>query len=144
KGRVIIPARLRKLLRRNDYERIANCGAPAGTRVKIRAATEPAIYPLPALGAFARTDTQCTIRRTWPAQFVVHAEQGKTMNIIEKSRETVEQLLARRNLPKTHEEKCQYALDQSTCIYMRKIPTVSTNASSFIQRMPSGRRPPAT
>jgi len=33
------------------------------------------------------------------------------MNIIEKSRETVEQLLARRNLPKTHEEKCQYALD---------------------------------
>ena len=33
------------------------------------------------------------------------------MNIIEKSRETVEQLLARRNLPKTYEEKCQYALD---------------------------------
>ena len=33
------------------------------------------------------------------------------MDIIEKSRETVEQLLARRNLPKTYEEKCQYALD---------------------------------
>ena len=33
------------------------------------------------------------------------------MNIIEKSRETVEQLLARRNLPKTYEEKRQYALD---------------------------------
>jgi hypothetical protein len=33
------------------------------------------------------------------------------MNIIEKSRETVEQLLARCNLPKTYEEKRQYALD---------------------------------
>ena len=33
------------------------------------------------------------------------------MDIIEKSRETVGQLLARRNLPKTYEEKCQYALD---------------------------------
>jgi hypothetical protein len=33
------------------------------------------------------------------------------MDIIEKSRETVEQLLARRSLPKTYEEKCQYALD---------------------------------
>ena len=33
------------------------------------------------------------------------------MNIIEKSRETVEQLLARRNLPKTYEEKRQYAFD---------------------------------
>ena len=33
------------------------------------------------------------------------------MTLIEKSRETVEQLLARRKLPKTHEEKCQYALD---------------------------------
>ena len=33
------------------------------------------------------------------------------MHVIEKSRETVEQLLARRNLPKTYEEKCQYALD---------------------------------
>jgi hypothetical protein len=33
------------------------------------------------------------------------------MNIIEKSRETVEQLLARRSLPKTYEEKCKYALD---------------------------------
>ena len=33
------------------------------------------------------------------------------MNIIEKSRETVEQLLARRNSLKTYEEKCQYALD---------------------------------
>jgi hypothetical protein len=31
--------------------------------------------------------------------------------LIQKSRETVEQLLARRNLPKTYEEKCQYALD---------------------------------
>src|SRR5215510_6038297 len=45
------------------------------------------------------------------AQLIAHAEQGNTMNIIEKSRETVEQLLARRNLPKTYEEKCQYALD---------------------------------
>src|SRR5260370_7380676 len=33
------------------------------------------------------------------------------MNLIQKSRETVEQLLARRNLPKTYEEKGQYALD---------------------------------
>jgi hypothetical protein len=33
------------------------------------------------------------------------------MALIEKSRETVEQLLARRKLPKTYEEKCQYALD---------------------------------
>ena len=33
------------------------------------------------------------------------------MNIIEKSRETVQQLLARRDLPKTYEEKRQYALD---------------------------------
>ena len=28
-----------------------------------------------------------------------------------KSRETVDELLARRNLSKTHEEQCQYALD---------------------------------
>ena len=48
---------------------------------------------------------------SWPAQLVAQAKQGKTMNIIEKSRETVEQLLARRNLLKTYEEKCQYALD---------------------------------
>ena len=34
-----------------------------------------------------------------------------SLNLILKSRETVEQLLARRNLPKTYEEKCQYALD---------------------------------
>jgi hypothetical protein len=34
-----------------------------------------------------------------------------SMNLIQKSRETVEQLLARRNLQKTYEEKCQYALD---------------------------------
>ena len=33
------------------------------------------------------------------------------MALIEKSRETAEQLLARRKLPKTYEEKCQYALD---------------------------------
>ena len=33
------------------------------------------------------------------------------MTLVEKSRETVEQLLARRYLPKTYEEKCQYALD---------------------------------
>jgi hypothetical protein len=33
------------------------------------------------------------------------------MNLIEKSRETVEELLARRKLPKTYEERCQYALD---------------------------------
>jgi hypothetical protein len=42
---------------------------------------------------------------------LVEREQENIMNIIEKSRETVEQLLARRNLPKTYEEKCQYALD---------------------------------
>jgi SnoaL-like domain len=42
---------------------------------------------------------------------LVDREQENIMNIIEKSRETVEQLLARRNLPKTYEEKCQYALD---------------------------------
>jgi hypothetical protein len=41
----------------------------------------------------------------------VHREQENIMDIIEKSRETVEQLLARRNLPKTYKEKCQYALD---------------------------------
>jgi hypothetical protein len=40
-----------------------------------------------------------------------YPNRGNMMNIIEKSRETVEQLLARRNLPKTYEEKCQYALD---------------------------------
>ena len=33
------------------------------------------------------------------------------MALIEKSRETAEQLLARRKLPQTYEEKCQYALD---------------------------------
>jgi len=33
------------------------------------------------------------------------------MTLIEKSSETVEQLLARRKSPKTYEEKCQYALD---------------------------------
>ena len=43
---------------------------------------------------------------------LVPAEQGNIHELsIEKSRETVEQLLARRNLPKTYEEKCQYALD---------------------------------
>src|SRR5258707_2580222 len=39
------------------------------------------------------------------------ANRSSNMNLIQKSRETVEQLLARRNLPKTYEEKCQYALD---------------------------------
>jgi len=33
------------------------------------------------------------------------------MTLVEKSRETVEQLLARRKLPKTYAERCQYALD---------------------------------
>jgi hypothetical protein len=33
------------------------------------------------------------------------------MNIVEKTHETVEQLLARRHAPKTHEQQCQYALD---------------------------------
>jgi hypothetical protein len=33
------------------------------------------------------------------------------MNVVEKAHETVEQLLARRNVPKTYEELCQYALD---------------------------------
>jgi len=31
--------------------------------------------------------------------------------LLQKSRETVTQLLARRNLPKSYEERCQYALD---------------------------------
>jgi len=33
------------------------------------------------------------------------------MNVIERSRGTVDQLLARRKLPKTYEQQCQYALD---------------------------------
>ena len=33
------------------------------------------------------------------------------MTLVEKSRETVEQLLARRKLPKTYAERCQFALD---------------------------------
>ena len=45
------------------------------------------------------------------AQLLYLLNRGTFMNIIEKSRETVEQLLARRNLPKTYEEKRQYALD---------------------------------
>src|SRR5262249_945358 len=58
--------------------------------------------------------THCHILYHHPAlasTTVCVCRTGKTMNIIEKSRETVEQLLARRNLPKTYEEKCQYALD---------------------------------
>src|SRR5258707_7164737 len=39
------------------------------------------------------------------------ANRSSNMNLIQKSRETVEQLLARRSLPKAYEEKCQYALD---------------------------------
>jgi hypothetical protein len=75
------------------------------------------------------------------AQLLYLLNRGTFMNIIEKSRETVEQLLARCNLPKTYEEKRQYG---STCICMRKILIVSMNASSFIRRMLSGRRPLAT
>ena len=33
------------------------------------------------------------------------------MNIVERPHETVEQLLARRDAPRTYEEQCQYALD---------------------------------
>jgi hypothetical protein len=33
------------------------------------------------------------------------------MDIVQKSRETVEELLARRKLPKSYEQRCQYALD---------------------------------
>ncbi len=33
------------------------------------------------------------------------------MDIMQKSRETVEELFARRKLPKTYEQQCQYALD---------------------------------
>ena len=33
------------------------------------------------------------------------------MNIAAQARETVEQLLARRSVPKNYEEKCQYAMD---------------------------------
>ena len=33
------------------------------------------------------------------------------MDLLQRSRETVEQLLARRHLPKTYEERCRYALD---------------------------------
>src|SRR5262245_3364787 len=54
---------------------------------------------------FGRLWTDCS------GATLVHREQENIMDIIEKSRETVEQLLARRNLPKTYEEKCQYALD---------------------------------
>ena len=33
------------------------------------------------------------------------------MDLMQKSRQTVEQLLARRRQPMTHEERCRYALD---------------------------------
>ena len=33
------------------------------------------------------------------------------MDIIAESRETAEALLARRSIPKTYEQQCQYALD---------------------------------
>jgi len=33
------------------------------------------------------------------------------MDLVERSRETVEELLARRKSPKTYEQQCQYALD---------------------------------
>jgi hypothetical protein len=36
------------------------------------------------------------------------------VDIVQKSRETVEQLLARRRLPKTYEQQVRYALDRST------------------------------
>src|SRR5262245_25678330 len=75
---------------------------------------------------------------------LVDREQENIMNIIEKSRETVEQLLARRNLPKTYEEKCQYALDLVDMHLHEKTLTASMNASSFIPRMPSGKRRLAT
>src|SRR5258708_36574442 len=41
----------------------------------------------------------------------VRLVEDRLSYLIQKSRETVEQLLARRNLPKTYKEKCQYALD---------------------------------
>src|ERR1700674_4092627 len=37
--------------------------------------------------------------------------KGNIMDVMQKSRETVEELLARRRLPKTYEQQCQYALD---------------------------------
>jgi SnoaL-like domain len=40
-----------------------------------------------------------------------HREKDTMMSLIETSRETVEQLLARHNSTMTYEERCQYALD---------------------------------
>ncbi len=65
------------------------------------------------------------------------------MALIEKSRETVEQLLARRKLPKTYEEKSNTRSTWSTCTYIRKIPTESKSASSSIGKMLFGRPLPA-
>jgi hypothetical protein len=49
-------------------------------------------------------------------------------DIITQSRKTVEELLARRSVSMTYEQRCQYAMDIVDIICMKRIPSASMSA----------------